>query len=164
MNSAHSASVFGRLRRGLSGKTTGGIVAPERVGLLLTLLLIDGGDSQRLYDPANPGRAAAAGAAPDRSRPNHCGRADCRRCPAPPSRSPAPAGSPEEVIFINLEGAQAGETVQATLATGTTDADGRFYVAFVTPLDFSLAGRGRHADRRLFAEQRRDIGHPCLSR
>jgi len=44
--------------------------------------------------------------------------------------------APEEVIFINLEGVQEGESIQATLATGTTDADGRFYLAFVTPLDF----------------------------
>ncbi len=44
--------------------------------------------------------------------------------------------APLEVIFINLEGDQDGESVQATLATGTTDADGRFFLAFVTPLDF----------------------------
>lgn len=44
--------------------------------------------------------------------------------------------APGEVIFINLEGVQDGESVQATLATGTTDAEGRFYLAFVTPLDF----------------------------
>jgi len=43
---------------------------------------------------------------------------------------------PDEVIFINLEGIQDGVTVQATLATGAADADGRFYLAFVTPLDF----------------------------
>lgn len=44
--------------------------------------------------------------------------------------------APDEVIFLNLEGVQEGVTVQATLATGTADADGRFYLAFVTPLDF----------------------------
>lgn len=43
---------------------------------------------------------------------------------------------PNEVVFINLEGTQEGETIQATLATGAADADGRFYLVFLTPLDF----------------------------
>jgi hypothetical protein len=43
---------------------------------------------------------------------------------------------PEEVIFINLEGLRDEEAVQATLATGAADAEGRFYLAFATPLDF----------------------------
>jgi hypothetical protein len=38
------------------------------------------------------------------------------------------------VIFVNLEGDQAGRRL-ATLAAGTADADGRFSLAFVTPLD-----------------------------
>ena len=43
--------------------------------------------------------------------------------------------APGEVIFVNLEGDQGGRRLQATLATGTAEADGRFYLAFVTPLD-----------------------------
>ena len=43
--------------------------------------------------------------------------------------------APGEVIFVNLEGDQAGRRLQATLAAGTADADGRFSLAFVTPLD-----------------------------
>ena len=39
------------------------------------------------------------------------------------------------MIFVNLEGDQGGRRLQATLATGTAEADGRFYLAFVTPLD-----------------------------
>jgi hypothetical protein len=153
MNSAHSASVFGRLGFGLSGKTTG-VSSRLRVGLLLTLLLI-----------------VAATLSGCTIQPILAG--PLQQAPLPTDQGPiiavAPIAAvsgatvsvsgagwqPEEVIFINLEGVQDGETVQATLATGTTDADGRFYVAFVTPLDFSLAGRGRYADCRLFAEQRR---------
>ena len=43
---------------------------------------------------------------------------------------------PNEVVFVNLEGVQDGESVQATLVSGTTDAEGRFFWVFVTPLDF----------------------------
>ena len=38
-----------------------------------------------------------------------------------------------EVIFVNLEGLQDGESIQATVATRTTDAEGRFYLGFVVP-------------------------------
>ena len=41
-----------------------------------------------------------------------------------------------EVIFINLEGQQGEEVIQATVATGTAEADGRFYLGFVVPLEF----------------------------
>ena len=134
MNSAHSASVFGRLGFGLSGKTTG-VSSRLRVGLLLTLLLI-----------------VAATLSGCTIQPILAG--PLQQAPLPTDQGPIIAVAPiaavsgatvsvsgagwqsEEVIFINLEGAQDGETVQATLATGTTDADGRFYVAFVTPLDF----------------------------
>ncbi len=42
---------------------------------------------------------------------------------------------PDEVVFINLEGMQNEELIQATVATGTTGADGRFYLGFVVPID-----------------------------
>ncbi|MCL4825855.1 MAG: SH3 domain-containing protein, partial [Caldilinea sp.] len=48
--------------------------------------------------------------------------------------------TPGEVVFINLEGVQDGEQVQATLASGTADAEGRFFLAFVTPLDIFWQG------------------------
>lgn len=41
-----------------------------------------------------------------------------------------------EVVFVNLEGLQDDELVQATVATGTADAEGRFYLGFVVPLAF----------------------------
>ncbi|MCB0149767.1 MAG: SH3 domain-containing protein, partial [Caldilineaceae bacterium] len=40
-----------------------------------------------------------------------------------------------EVIFVNLEGQQGGELIQATVATGTADDEGRFYLGFVVPLE-----------------------------
>ncbi|MBK8796655.1 MAG: hypothetical protein IPM07_09945 [Anaerolineales bacterium] len=61
---------------------------------------------------------------------------------------------PEEVIFINLEGLRDEEAVQATLATGAADAEGRFYLAFVGAAGLLLAGGGRSSDRRLFAPER----------
>ncbi len=119
---------------GLSGKTTG-VSSRLRVGLLLTLLLIVAatlsgctiqpilaGPLQQAPLPTDQGPIIAVA-------PIAAASGD--------TVSVSGAGwQPEEVIFINLEGVQDGETVQATLATGTTDADGRFYVAFVTPLDF----------------------------
>jgi hypothetical protein len=134
MNSVHSVSGFGLSRRVLSGKAAGGssrLSGWLLLGLLAMAAILSGctlqpilaGPLQQAPLPTDQGPiiaiapiAAASGA----------------------TVSVSGAGwAPEEVIFINLEGVQAGETVQATLATGTTDADGRFYVAFVTPLDFS---------------------------
>jgi uncharacterized protein YraI len=42
---------------------------------------------------------------------------------------------PEEIVYINLEGMQGGEKMEATVTVTTAGDDGRFNAAFVVPLD-----------------------------